>query len=79
MFQVADVDFNLSATEAAFRDELRAWLEQHCPRDWERTRQALSREARAEALIGWQRQLHAAVHRLRHLLRSAQVAEGASS
>ena len=50
----------LSATEVAFRDELRAWLEQHCPRDWERTRQALSREARAEALIGWQRQLHAA-------------------
>jgi alkylation response protein AidB-like acyl-CoA dehydrogenase len=54
------VDFKLSATEAAFRDALRAWLEQHCPRDWERTRQALSREARAEALIGWQRQLHAA-------------------
>jgi alkylation response protein AidB-like acyl-CoA dehydrogenase len=54
------VDFKLSATEVAFRDELRAWLERHCPRDWERTRQALSREARAEALIGWQRQLHAA-------------------
>jgi alkylation response protein AidB-like acyl-CoA dehydrogenase len=54
------VDFKLSAAEAAFRDELRAWLETHCPRDWERTRQALGREARAAALIAWQRQLHAA-------------------
>jgi alkylation response protein AidB-like acyl-CoA dehydrogenase len=54
------VDFKLSATEVAFRDELRAWLERHCPRDWERTRQVLSREARAESLIGWQRELHAA-------------------
>lgn len=54
------MDFKLSASEVAFRDELRAWLEEHCPGDWERTRQAMSREARAEALIGWQRQLHAA-------------------
>jgi alkylation response protein AidB-like acyl-CoA dehydrogenase len=54
------VDFNLSAAEVAFRDALRAWLERHCPRDWERTRQALGREARAKALIDWQRRLHAA-------------------
>lgn len=54
------MDFTLSATEIAFRDELRAWLERHCPRDWEKARQALSREAWVEALIGWQRQLHAA-------------------
>jgi alkylation response protein AidB-like acyl-CoA dehydrogenase len=54
------VDFKLSATEVVFRDELRAWLEEHCPTDWERSRQALSRETRAEALIGWQRQLYAA-------------------
>ena len=54
------MDFKLSAAEVAFRDGLRAWLEEHGPRDWERTRQALSREARAEALIDWQRQLHAA-------------------
>jgi alkylation response protein AidB-like acyl-CoA dehydrogenase len=54
------VDFNLSAAEVAFRDALRAWLERHCPRDWERTRQALGREARAQALIDWQRRLHAA-------------------
>jgi alkylation response protein AidB-like acyl-CoA dehydrogenase len=54
------VDFNLSAAEVAFRDALRAWLERHCPRDWEKTRQALGREARAQALIDWQRRLHAA-------------------
>jgi alkylation response protein AidB-like acyl-CoA dehydrogenase len=54
------MDFNLSASEVAFRDELRAWLQAHCPMDWEKTRQALGRDARAEALIAWQRQLHAA-------------------
>ena len=54
------MDFKLSAVEVAFRDALRAWLEQHCPKDWERTRQALGREARAQALIDWQRRLHAA-------------------
>ena len=54
------MDFKLSVAEVAFRDALRAWLERHCPRDWERTRQALGREARAQALIDWQRRLHAA-------------------
>ena len=55
------MDFKLSPTEEAFRDGLRAWLEAHCPRDWEKTRQALgSPEARAEFLIDWQRRLHAA-------------------
>ena len=54
------MDFKLSAAEVAFRDALRAWLERHCPPDWERTRQALGREARAQALIDWQRRLHAA-------------------
>ncbi len=54
------MDFKLSAAEVAFRDALRAWLERHCPPDWERTRQALDREARARALIDWQRRLHAA-------------------
>jgi alkylation response protein AidB-like acyl-CoA dehydrogenase len=54
------VDFKLSAAEVAFRDALRAWLERHCPPDWERTRRALGREARAQALIDWQRRLHAA-------------------
>ena len=54
------MDFKLSAAEVAFRDALRAWLERHCPPDWERTRRALGREARAQALIDWQRRLYAA-------------------
>jgi alkylation response protein AidB-like acyl-CoA dehydrogenase len=54
------MDFKLSAAEEAFRDALRAWLEAHCPRDWEKTRQALSQQARADTLIEWQRRLHAA-------------------
>jgi alkylation response protein AidB-like acyl-CoA dehydrogenase len=54
------VDFKLSAAEVVFRDTLRDWLARHCPPDWERTRQALGREARAQALIDWQRRLHAA-------------------
>ena len=54
------MDYKLPATEVVFRDALRAWLEEHCPTDWERSRQAASRETRAEALIGWQRQLYAA-------------------
>jgi alkylation response protein AidB-like acyl-CoA dehydrogenase len=55
------MDFKLSAAEEAFRDELRAWLDAHCPRDWEKIRQALgSAEARAAFLIDWQRRLYAA-------------------
>ncbi len=54
------MDFKLSPAEEAFRDELRAWLDTHCPRDWERIRQSLSSEARAEFLVDWQRRLHAA-------------------
>lgn len=54
------MDFNLSADEEAFRDELRCWLAAHCPKDWARTRLTLGRDAQARALIDWQRQLHAA-------------------
>jgi alkylation response protein AidB-like acyl-CoA dehydrogenase len=55
------MDFKLSRAEEAFRDELRAWLDAHCPRDWEEIRQALgSAAARAAFLIDWQRRLHAA-------------------
>jgi alkylation response protein AidB-like acyl-CoA dehydrogenase len=55
------MDFKLSPAEEEFRDGLRAWLEAHGPRDWEKTRQALgSPEARAEFLLDWQRRLHAA-------------------
>ncbi len=54
------MDFNLSPAEVAFRDELRAWLDRHCPKDWDKTRQTLDQRARAQALIDWQRRLHAA-------------------
>jgi alkylation response protein AidB-like acyl-CoA dehydrogenase len=54
------MDFKLSPSEEAFRDALRAWLAQHCPRDWERIRPSLDSEARARFLIDWQRRLHAA-------------------
>jgi alkylation response protein AidB-like acyl-CoA dehydrogenase len=55
------MDFKLSPAEEAFRDDLRAWLDAHCPRDWEKIRQALgSVEARAAFLVDWQRRLHAA-------------------
>jgi len=29
------MDLSLSLEETRFRDELRAWLEQHAPKDWE--------------------------------------------
>ena len=54
------MDFELTAAEEAFRDDLRAWLEANCPRDWETTRLGLDSAARAEFLVGWQRRLHAA-------------------
>ena len=54
------MDFTLSAAEEAFRRELRAWLDTHSPRDWEKVRQSLGSEARAGYLIDWQRRLHAA-------------------
>ena len=54
------MDLGLSADEEAFRDELRAWLREHCPRDWARARLSMSRDAQARALVDWQRQLHEA-------------------
>ena len=54
------MDFKLSPAEEAFRDGFRAWLDAHCPHDWEKIRQALGSEARAAFLIDWQRRLHAA-------------------
>jgi len=55
------MDFKLTSAEQAFRDGLRAWLEAHCPRDWEKTRQALlTPEAQAAVLVDWQRRLYAA-------------------
>jgi alkylation response protein AidB-like acyl-CoA dehydrogenase len=54
------MDFALSPAEEAFRARLRAWLDAHCPRDWERIRPTLDPAARAAFLIDWQRRLHAA-------------------
>jgi alkylation response protein AidB-like acyl-CoA dehydrogenase len=55
------MDFNLSASEARFRDGLRAWLAAHCPKDWSGTRRTFeNRDAVAAFLVDWQRRLHAA-------------------
>jgi alkylation response protein AidB-like acyl-CoA dehydrogenase len=55
------LDFGLSASEEAFRDGLRAWLDVNCPKDWSRRRRTLDdRDALARFLIDWQRRLHAA-------------------
>jgi alkylation response protein AidB-like acyl-CoA dehydrogenase len=54
------MDFKLPADKQAFRDELRAWLAVHCPRDWTKIRPTLGRDEQARALIAWQRLLHAA-------------------
>ena len=55
------MDFSLSPEEAKFRDELRAWLDANTPREWAERRHTVTNPAeRAEALIAWQRKLHAA-------------------
>src|SRR2546423_10249953 len=51
------MDLNLTTEEIAFRDELRAWLAAHVPKDWEEWREE-SLEARFEFLKKWQRQLY---------------------
>src|SRR5947207_3170075 len=51
------MDLNLTPEEIAFRDELRAWLAAHVPKDWEEWREE-SLEARFEFLKKWQRQLY---------------------
>src|SRR5947209_5551203 len=51
------MDLNLTTEEIAFRDELRAWLVAHVPKDWEEWREE-SLEARFEFLKQWQRRLY---------------------
>jgi alkylation response protein AidB-like acyl-CoA dehydrogenase len=48
------VDFDLSAADVAFRDELRAWLGEHTPPDVD----VAATFEDAEALREWQRTLH---------------------
>ena len=57
------MDLSPTPQERQFRDELRAWLEAHAPRDWEARQSAPdSREASMEArfafLRDWQRQVY---------------------
>ena len=51
------MDLNLTREETQFRDELRSWLAQHVPRDWDEMRQK-SLENRFEFLRKWQRTLY---------------------
>ena len=51
------MDLNLSLEETQFRDELRAWLEQHAPKDWEHRRDG-SIEQHFAFLRSWQKTLY---------------------
>jgi len=50
------MDLNLNAEERQFRDELRAWLEMHVPRDWSQWREKPLEES-FPYLRAWQRKL----------------------
>ena len=55
------MDLNPTPQERRFRDELRAWLEAHAPRDWEARYPATGNmEARFAFLRDWQRQVYEA-------------------
>jgi alkylation response protein AidB-like acyl-CoA dehydrogenase len=51
------MDLRLSVEETRFRDELRAWLEQHAPKDWEHRRDG-SIEQHFAFLRSWQKTLY---------------------
>ena len=51
------MDFRDSVAEAAFRAEVRGWLEQHLPPFQERNRGATDGEERLRVAAGWQREL----------------------
>ena len=53
------MDLNLTPQERLFRDELRAWLQMHAPRDWEARQSAEeSMPARFAFLRDWQRRVY---------------------
>jgi alkylation response protein AidB-like acyl-CoA dehydrogenase len=53
------MDFRDSPEEAAFRKEIREWLETNIPEDWDRSQLSLiPPEDRVEMLRDWQRRLH---------------------
>ena len=51
------MDLNLTADETQFRDELRAWLAKHAPKDWEHRRDETV-EQHFAFLKTWQRTLY---------------------
>src|SRR6516164_2580257 len=52
------MDVNPTPQERQFRDELRAWLQAHAPRNWEKRHAAASLEERFAFLRDWQRQVY---------------------
>ena len=54
------MDLNLTASETRFRDELRAWLEDNIPPDWETHRLRDSMEDRFRFLRAWQKRVYEA-------------------
>jgi alkylation response protein AidB-like acyl-CoA dehydrogenase len=51
------MDLNLSPEETRFRDDLRAWLDEHAPKQWEHRREA-SMEDHFAFLRSWQKTLY---------------------
>ena len=54
------MDLNLTPQERQFRDELRAWIAEHAPRDWEQRSASQTLEERFAYLRDWQRQVYEA-------------------
>ncbi len=54
------MDLNLSPAEAAFRDEIRAWLADNAPQDWNKDYVARDMHGKFEYLRAWQRKCHEA-------------------
>lgn len=52
------MDLNLTRDERAFRDELRSWLAQNVPRDWERRRREDNMHERFAFLRAWQKSVY---------------------
>lgn len=52
------MDLNLTPQEQAFRDEVRSWLAENVPRDWDRHRLEDTMEERFAFLRSWQKKLY---------------------
>jgi len=53
------MDLNINPQEAAFRDDLRAWLLSNVPGDWKTHRLLVSMEDRFQFLRAWQKRVEA--------------------